>query len=309
MRNQRNLILSTVGIVAVALLVFVSLITAPRLPAQSSATQPASPAPKLPAFNAASIKPASKSGDQGLRISLQRGGHFTATNVPLRVLIAGAYQLSIGESRNAVIGGPSWMDSDRFDVETNAEGDPSREQVLLMEQSLLASRFKLVVHREARNGPVYALMMAKPGKTGPQLRLHAADNSTCHDARQQPTQQPTPTAPAVAPAPVAPPCGGGFVAYGSHLVTESTMEGLAKNLSWFGEIDRTVVDRTGLTGTYDITLDFSNGLSVIAGPSDGESSFPSIFKALQEQLGLKLESTNGPVDVLVIDHVEEPSPN
>jgi len=107
------------------------------------------------------------------------------------------------------------------------------------------------------------------------------------------------------------PCGGYLISPG-HIVLEATLADLAKGISWYQQIDRAVVDRTGLSGTFEITLDYSpSPLSAQPGPdTSADSSLPlTIFTALQEQLGLKLESQKGPVDVLVIDHVEEPSAN
>ena len=195
------------------------------------------------------------------------------------------------------------MGSQCYDVEAHADGDPPREQMVLMLRSLLAARFKLVTHWESRQLPVYALGVAKPGKTGPHLVPHAADHSTCRDPKDQSrSAQPDVSASATVP------CGGYLISPG-HIVVESTLADLAKGISWYQGIDRAVVDQTtGLSGIFEITIDYDPSLS--AADTNNNSSLPSsIFTALQEQLGLKLEPTKGPVDVLVIDHVEEPTPN
>jgi uncharacterized protein (TIGR03435 family) len=267
------------------------------------------PATDHPTFDAVSVKPGN-SAEPGMRIQFQPGGRFVATNTPLRNLIILAYQLPISAGREAIIGAPNWVDTERYNIEAKAEaeGNPTGEQNRAMVQSLLADRFKLAAHWETRQLPIYALVLSKAGKAGPQLVPHAADNSTCRDLKAQPLAPPQPGgAPFVAPIP----CGGGFLISHGHIGAEGTMEQLAKDLSWFGDIDRAVVDKTGLSGTFDVNLDyapFSPQPGSDASPADS-SLAPTIFTALQEQLGLKLESQTGPVNVLVVDHVEEPSPN
>src|SRR5262249_23099936 len=144
--------------------------------------------------------------------------------------------------------------------------------------------------------------------TGPQLVPHAADNSGCQDLKAKPLTAPQPGAAFRVPIP----CGGGFLISPGRIATEGTMADFAKNISWFQQIDRFVVDKTGLSGTFDLTVDYAPQLPGGQPGADatGDSSLPStIFTALQEQLGLKLVPETGPVDVLVIDHVEEPSAN
>ena len=298
---RRRLFLATACDAALTLLVVASALTTPRLRAQAPAGQsPAAPADH-PTFDAVSIK-RSTSADPHMRIQFQSGGRVVTTNFPLRNLIILAYQLPLSAQ---LIGAPNWIDSERYDIEAKAEGDPAPQQVLPMLQSLLADRFKLIVHWETRQLPIYALVLSKAGKTGPQLVPHAADNSTCRDLIAHPPVLQPGDAPPV-------PCGGGFLFSSGHIGAESTMEQLAKNLSWFQQIDRAVVDRTGLSGTFDINISYVPFVTSVQPGNDAgaaDSSLPStIFEALQEQLGLKLEPQTGPVDVLVIDHVEEPSP-
>jgi uncharacterized protein (TIGR03435 family) len=181
----------------------------------------------------------------------------------------------------------------------------------LMVQSLLADRFRLAVHRETRQLPIYALVVSKPGKTGAQLQPHLND-AKCSDVSSGPLPPPPPSGALPAP------CGGffmsgspgGFRMAGAKL----TMDMLARNFSNF--VDRVVVDHTGLSGTFDVSLDFmptQMPAGFVRGPGDSSASDPAapptIFTAVQEQLGLKLEAQTGPVDVVVIDHVEQPSEN
>jgi uncharacterized protein (TIGR03435 family) len=173
--------------------------------------------------------------------------------------------------------GPGWINTDRFDIEAKTPGDvpPSTAQVRLMMQSLLADRFQLRLHREMRDLPVYALVVGKNG-----AKLKPSDS----DARE-----------------------GGSVggrADGLHMETKKgSMEALARQLS--SSAGRPVIDKTGLTGTYEYTLDWFPATTVPA----PESDVPSLFNAVQEQLGLRLEATTAPQEVLVIDSVQKPSEN
>lgn len=306
--SWRRHILTTAGVMALAVPLIVGTAKTPRLRAQTPEVPPTSPAPDRPSFEVASIKP-SKSDERGTYLRRQPGGLYRATNVPLRALIASAYLNQFPPKGERIVGGPGWIDTEHFDIEAKAKGNPSAEQVNLMAQSLLEDRFKLVVYHESRQLPIYALVLSKAGKTGPQLVEHS-DNAKCADPAAGPP--PPPAAGEAVPAF----CGGFFMMRGGGALQESgnkiTMDMLAQFLGQ--SVDRTVVDRTGLSGVFDFTLEFAPELGpgsqsgATASASD-PSVPPSIFTALQEQLGLKLESQKGPVDVLVIDHVEQPTPN
>ena len=308
--NWRRHILTAAGVIALAVPGILGTATAPMLRTQSSSPPSAPPAPDRPRFEVASIKP-SKSGEQGTYLRRQPGGLYRATNAPLRALIANAYLNQFPPKGEQIFGGPGWIDTEHFDIEAKAEGDPNREEESLMVQSLLEDRFKLVVHHETRQLPTYALLLSKNGKTGPQLTKHS-DDAKCADpaAGSPPPPGPGEAMPSF--------CGGFFMnAGGGALRATGNRITMAMLVQFLGQsVDRTVVDRTGLSGVFDFTLEFAPELgpgsqpgAAASAPSSDTSAPPSIFTALQEQLGLKLESQKGPVDVLVIDHVEEPSPN
>jgi uncharacterized protein (TIGR03435 family) len=268
----------------------------------TAAPQAQNMAAGAPSFEVASIKP-NKSGDNRAMRRPQVGGLFSETNYTVRIIIETSYQLK----PHQMIAGPEWdrLLAEHFDIEAKAEGNPPKDQMNLMLRSLLADRFKLVVHHETRQLPVYALVLPKAGKTGRQLTPHS-DGAKCTDpALGLSPPGPDGTLPA--------PCGsfsivgtpGGLRDAGNN-VTMDMFVALLGNY-----VDRPVVDRTGQKGTYDLTFEFEPPLGPGSQPSTDASASapPSIFTALQEQLGLKLESQTGPVDVLVIDHVEEPSAN
>jgi uncharacterized protein (TIGR03435 family) len=246
-----------------------------------------------PSFDVASIK-ANKSGGGRHSISLDLpGGLATATNVSLQTMMTAAYQLPTGR----ILGMPGWSDSLYFDIQARADGNPGIDQKRLMLQSLLADRFKLALHHETRQLAVYALVLAKPGKLGPQLH---ANNEKCPDP----------------PPESSPPTCNNLTVNGtpgkmSFVGQKTTMEHFVANLGSASarNLDRPIVDRTGLTGTFDFSLEFASGLTASQPGASDPSAPPSIFTALQEQLGLKLVPETGPVDVLVIDHVEQPSEN
>jgi uncharacterized protein (TIGR03435 family) len=249
-----------------------------------------------PSFEVASIKQ-NKSGSTSSGTRTQPGGRFTATNVPLRLLIREAYRLQDYQ----LVDAPDWTRTERFDITAKADGDLEYGQLPLMVQSLLAERFSLVVHRETREMPVYGLVMSRSdGRLGPQLVKSEID---CTDpARRRPPVAPDP-APAASQTPPFEPCSTNANTSGNAAtlrVGSMPMSSLAATLSNY--VNRIVVDRTGLAGGFDALLTWSPNQTI-------ESSGASIFTAVQEQLGLKLESQRGTVEVLVIDRVEQPTPD
>ncbi len=266
--------------------------------------------PGAQSFEVASVK-ANKSGEQFIRFGIQAGGRFTVTNAPLRELIRVAYQIQNFQ----ITGGPGWITSDRFDIVAKAEqevpltppgGPPGPMQMML--RSLLAERFKLVSHIERRELPTYELVVARAdGKTGAQLLPSTVDCDAFRAAMRRSGGPP--------PAPPAPgerPMCGLRIGPGTLAAGGMPLGALANALAPM--VNRVVLDRTGVTGNFDVDLQWTPDQAPQrpAGSPDLppiDPNGPSIFTALQEQLGLKLESTRGPVDVLVIDSVEQPTPD
>jgi uncharacterized protein (TIGR03435 family) len=208
---------------------------------------------------------------------------------------------------------PKWAVTERFDIEAKAPGaNPTKDQFRLMMQSLLADRFKLTVHTETRQIPVFALELAKTGKMGPQLKPHS-DEPPCY-AGPLPGQLGLSAADAqkVFDAFCGDAGGGPGSALGSshESARKVNMSQIGDILGLLGNLDREVVDRTGVSGFYDFTLDYVPDRPGIPLPDPQPvADAPTFQEALREQLGLKFVPTNAAVKVLVIDHVEEPSPN
>jgi uncharacterized protein (TIGR03435 family) len=265
-------------------LAFVGVTSA--LQAQQSLV-PASPSMT---FEVVSIKP-NKSGARSISINVPSGGRFVATNADLFTLLLNAYQVQSFQ----IIGEPTWARSDRFDVTAKADREIQRDELRVMLRSLLADRFRLAAHLEKREMPIYRLVLNKAGALGPNL---IRSNIDCEELAKTKTTPPAPAPTAENPRPV-PPCNMRGIP-GRLVASAMTFEHLVGNIQ--SEVERIVVNDTRLKGSFDLKLEWS---------SDGSanSNGPSFFTALQEQLGLKLESTRGPVEVLVIDHVEQPTPD
>jgi uncharacterized protein (TIGR03435 family) len=249
-------------------------------------------------FEVVSIHP-SKSGSNLAHIQPSPGGRLVMENVPLRVLLQSAF----GVRDRQLSGGPAWMDSDRFDIAAKAEGNPPGKQMAgPMLLPLLEERFRLKFHRETRQLPVYALTLAKGG-----LKLQPAKEGTC-----QHWSLDTPPIPMVVGEKQPTFCGfRGFAFEGMDQILEmlgSTMTELASGLS--RAMRETVVDNTGLPGEFDIKLRWAR--EIMTGLPDPDAAAnttgPTLFTALQ-QIGLKIESTKGPVEIIVIDRVEKPTAN
>jgi uncharacterized protein (TIGR03435 family) len=255
--------------------------------------QPATP---LPEFEAVSIK-GNKSGATEQMMRPSRGGRLNATNVTLRALIRWAY----GVRDSQISGEPGWVDSERYDVATKSDGNPRfdflQPTLESMFQGVLADRFKLTLHRETKELPVYSLVVVKSGP-----KIHPVDEGDCPEV-------PTPENP----------CRSlRRTNFGQLTGVKAPMAGLALVLAVV--IDGAVTDNTGLKGSFSYKLDWTQYLQPLPSPGGGNQPLPAvpldrsslepaISSALQEQLGLKLESGKGPVEILVIDHVERPSEN
>jgi uncharacterized protein (TIGR03435 family) len=246
--------------------------------------------PAQPRFEVASVKP-SKADNRFGSATFEPGGNCRAINVPLKVLIQVAYQVRFQE----MTGATGWLASDRFDIAARAAGDSDREHERLMLRALLEDRFQLKIHRETREQPIYALEVAKNGS-----KLKESSDSSCV------TYGPDHPPPAPGQGPGLPPCGGLMFLVNRIEGGKVDMKTLADTLSnMTAEFDRQVVDKTGLTGSYDIRLEFTSAARLAA----DENAGPSIFTALQEKLGLKAEPHRAPVEIFVIDHAEQPSEN
>lgn len=256
--------------------------------------------PVPPAFEVASVK-ANNSGNPGSR---GQTGNATAifTNYSARALITNAYNLR----PNRLTGGPSWIDNERFDVNARAlEGTPD-SQIPLMLRTLLAERFRLAVRNETREEPVYALVAARGDKRlGPGIRPSTDCVKGGVTAGRAGGGLTTPGLEAGTPSR----CGSQTLTNERGTTVTSgmrTMADLANLLRGVGE--REVVDRTGISGTFDFELRYAPD-SVRATAVDPSQLLPDVFTALQEQLGLKLESARGPVQYLVIERIERPTPD
>jgi uncharacterized protein (TIGR03435 family) len=258
-------------------------------------------------FDVASVK-RNTSGDWRKSIGPAPGGRFLATNQTLRELMPFAFGLPQMTANIRIVGGPKWIDSDRFDVVAKANGTPSPQEMGAMLRTLLKDRFKLSAHTETRELPIYTLVMAKSdGAYGPGLRRSDVSEVDCA-ARRAAVRRREPVPP---PQPGKPPvCGGGRTVPGKITGVGWSMEQLVTSLAPFAS--RVVLERTGLSGLFDFEIEWTPDQPPRQPPDDPEPlridpNGPSLFTALQEQLGLKLQSTNGPVDVLVIDRAEKPS--
>jgi len=244
----------------------------------------------------ASVKP-NTSGGRGGIVNRLPGGGFRAENIVVNTLIQLAYNVSGFQ----ISGAPAWTSSDRFDVNAKAEGEATMDQMRPMLQAMLADRFRLMAHRETKEAPIYELVAAKSG-----LKLAPTKEGSCttFDPKTPPPPPPRPGDPLPRM------CGGARISRSSIDAFGISMAALASDLS--NLLGRTVVDKTGVTGTFDVHMEFAPDEAIAIGgqaaPSADQAG-PSIFTALQEQLGLKLDNAKSPVEVLVIDHVERPSEN
>lgn len=268
----------------------------------------------LPSFEVATIKP--DPGGPLHAMGFPPPNIFRLFNVTTRDLILIAYGLPAGSPLGSpsarALGGPAWIDNNRYDVEgkipdailAQMQKSPSklrREQTLLMVQSLLADRFKLVAHVETREMQVYDLVVAKGGpKLAVAKEVQPGDNAP-----------PTPITPGKPPSP-ADMRQGIMVLPKSKNVVEMTAKGQTLDsfaqMPFFG-LESPIVNKTGLTGKYDFTLDWSRDQDGPPADTQVDTDAPSLFTAIEEQLGLKLVAAKGPVDVIVIDHIELPSEN
>jgi uncharacterized protein (TIGR03435 family) len=225
-----------------------------------------------------------------------------------------AFKLTPSQVQSVLSQLPKWATTDRYDIQARVAGNPTKDQFRLMMQALLADRFKLAVHYEIKQQPIFALVLDKPGKLGAKLQRHP-DDSPCSTV---PTPGAGPGAPATVAGGFPESCGAlngwpvsGRIRLGARNVPMEMIATSLTNPQMLG-VDRPVLDKTGLPGKYDFIMEFTPQINGPLPPGvnfQPDESGPTFLEALKEQLGLKLDSQTGPVPVIVIDHVEQPSEN
>jgi len=236
-----------------------------------------------PTFQVATIKPVESTPKSARYIVMQGPHRFVEKDYTLKLLIAAAYNLN----PKAVSGGPSWIETDHYDILALTPGktQPSHDQQMVMLRTLLADRFKLAFHHESKVFSIYSLEIVKGG------------------SKLKPSAAPATDQPALI-----------STVYPQRILMPARNASMADFVSVMQRaiLDRPVVDKTGLTGRYDFNLEWAPdesqfGGEVAAAPSD--APIPPFFTAIQQQLGLKLEATRGPIEAIVVDHAERPSAN
>lgn len=289
--------------------------TAPRPAAQNFGLPPGAraeaPDPNTPLyFEAATIKPNDGSTGTGMGIQRQAGGRFRTVNTPPAVLLTFAYVIQ----NYQLIGLPEWARNDRFDIIAKLEGDPAPvtppapDHMMLAMRTLLADRFKLKVHKETREMDIYALVKARSdGTLGPALKP-STDECAARPGGARPdpgAQQGPPRRPDGTPIF----CGfqqpPGLMRFNGFALSMFA-QGISQR------VGRQVVDRTGLTGEWSFELTYAPtpGQGPLPpGVEPPASDAPDLFTAIREQLGLRMEATKGPVEVIVVDSIERPTPD
>jgi uncharacterized protein (TIGR03435 family) len=263
-------------------------------------------------FDVASVKP-NKSGDQPNSnfplgpgdVYVPNGGLFSATGLPLATYIFFAYKIMGNQAQSLLPQLPGWVTTERFEIQARAEGNPSKDQMRLMMRSLLADRFKLAIHNETREVSVLALVLLKPGKTGPLLRPHPEDSSCSSSAPPQPSagsgQSPSPPKADTGGLPSL--CGGIFImpptlAGRIRLAARNVTLGfIADSVSASANLGRPMVDQTGLSGSFDFTLEWTpeaRGSQPSGADNQPDTPGPPFAEALREQLGDQIRIAKGP---------------
>jgi uncharacterized protein (TIGR03435 family) len=285
--------------------------------AGSGVQQAAAAAPK--SFEVASIKPSApaEGGRMMVRMGTAPGGRWTASGVTVNMLIQQAYDVRSYQ----ITGGPGWINTERYDIVAKAEtADIDRETMKVLLQSLLAERFNLEIHRETKELPLYLLVVGKDGH-----KLHKSAEQPDDPAAAQPAN---PTNINQAKGVVRAGSGtgktgsqkGSMMRMGRGQLNAEGVQVTAIVQMLAQQLGRPVIDKTGIKGNYDFNLQWtpdetqrSMGIAGLDRPADSplpaDTSGPSLFTAVQEQLGLKLEAGKGPVETLVIDRVERASAN
>lgn len=275
-------------------------------------------------FDVASVKE-NRSGDGNSNIPLgpgsvyvPNGGNFIASGMPLSVYIMFAYKMSAGTAQAMEKQAPGWVMTEKYDITAKTDKhDVTKDEMRLMMRSLLAERFKLAIHSETQQEPVFGLVLAKPGTLGPKLVEHPASAPCDTNPLKQAEGAKAPPDTVAGGFPAI--CGGivglpnstpGVITLGARNVP---LGQLAAVLTGLGNLGRPVLDQTGLTRMYDFVLEMVP--TPRGAPTDAASDLaadtagPGLEQALKEQLGLKLESKKGGVQVWVVDHVEHATQN
>jgi uncharacterized protein (TIGR03435 family) len=245
--------------------------------------QSPAPRPKFDAFDVATIRPADPDAKAGRYIVMQGTHRFVEKYYTLKLLIAAAYDLN----PKTISGGPGWIESDHYDILAVTPGDvrPTHDEQMSMLRNLLTDRFKLTFHREQKTISIYELELAK---SGPKLKASTA-----------PPDDPAALISTVYPQRIV-------------LPARNATMGDFVSLLQRALLDRPVVDKTGLSGRYDFDLEWAPDETQFGGDvpvASADAPSPPFFSGIQEQLGLRLEATRGPVDALVVDKAERPSAN
>jgi uncharacterized protein (TIGR03435 family) len=277
-----------------------------------------------PVFEVASVRPNKSTAQPSSRFPLGPGDAyvpgslFSGTNQPLIAYLRFAFKLSQGELTDL----PTWAYDEHFDITGRATGNPTKDQMRLMTQSLLADRFKLKVHKERRTKPAFNLVLARLGQIGPQLKANTDDQACAGSSSAEQLAGAVPAARPIEPSSKSglqlPPMLCGTIGQVSasapdqgriagRKVTIERIAGFLQNP--FTGVDRPVLDQTGLTGTFDFSIEWSPDRDITGTPDQAVASGPGFLEALQKQLGFKLVATTAPADVLVIDHIEHPDEN
>jgi uncharacterized protein (TIGR03435 family) len=317
-------LLAVFGIAVIMVSIIPAAIGAP-LEAQATARQPPRidmpdwqiAAGKKLTFEVATVRPNTSDNDPKVNFTLgpgdvyaKTGGRLLASNISLLDYVRFAYKLTDGQAQILQANAPNWVATKRFDIEAKSENpDATKDQMRLMMQSLLDERFELKIHTEPRQLPVLALVLARPGKLGPQLRRHAVEDDTCSNFVARPDQNAEVASSATIPAV----CGGlvstGVASAPSHVRIGGRKVPIALIAAHLGEmagLDRPVIDRTGLRGTFDFVLEWGpDSSSDSTTPPDRETMQTNVQEALQDQLGLKLERQRAAVEVVLIDHIDQ----
>jgi uncharacterized protein (TIGR03435 family) len=251
--------------------------------AQSAGQRATTPRPKFDAFEVATIKPVDPDAKAGRYIVMQGTNRFVEKAYTLKLLIAAAYDLN----PRTISGGPGWIESDHYDIVAVTPGEvrPTHDEQMSMLRNLLTDRFKLTFHREEKVFSIYELEVAK---NGPKLK-----------ASTSPPDDPPALISTVYPQRIVMP---------ARNVTMSDLTRLMQRAI----LDRPVVDKTGLSGRYDFDLEWAPDETQFGGEvpaASVEAQAAPLFSAIQQQLGLRLEATRGPVQALVVDKAERPSAN